>query len=277
MSKRIAKPDYNYSLETLHKEDVADKIFFGNDVLILKCIEGNATIQIVSEEHQFETGTNFLLLDSVMLKILSCSNDFTMNVLRFSSNFFNEIYAVLDSNFINVVVQNAPDLYSKEKMKLSDSFFEQLCLLYHQKEHTFRDKMAMNITKNYLYEIYEQTCGYTDNESVPASDSKDFLLNRFFDLCTEYHTVHRNIDFYTEKLNITGRYLFKLCKERMQMTPKESIDYFVTGTAKRLLLSEDLNNQQIADKLNFPDQSTFGQFFKRNVGMSPSEFRKKYK
>jgi len=63
----------------------------------------------------------------------------------------------------------------------------------------------------------------------------------------------------------------------MQMTPKESIDYFVTGTAKRLLLSEDLNNQQIADKLNFPDQSTFGQFFKRNVGMSPSEFRKKYK
>ena len=77
MSKRIAEPDYNYSLETLHKEDVADKIFFGNDVLILKCIEGNATIQIVSEEHQFETGTNFLLLDSVMLKIASCSSDFT--------------------------------------------------------------------------------------------------------------------------------------------------------------------------------------------------------
>ena len=31
--------------------------------------------------------------------------------------------------------------------------------------------------------------------------------------------------------------------------------------------------QEIAERLNFPDQSSFGKFFSRVVGMSPKEYR----
>ncbi|MBO7492628.1 MAG: AraC family transcriptional regulator [Bacteroidales bacterium] len=60
-------------------------------------------------------------------------------------------------------------------------------------------------------------------------------------------------------------------------TPKEFIHQFLIGQIKNALLTTEMTHQQIADQFGFPDQSAFGQFFKRQEGMSPSEFRKRYR
>lgn len=39
-------------------------------------------------------------------------------------------------------------------------------------------------------------------------------------------------------------------------------------------LNRRLRVQQVADILNFSDQSSFGKFFKKQAGMSPGEFKK---
>lgn len=110
-----------------------------------------------------------------------------------------------------------------------------------------------------------------------VSNYKNQHIDNFFSLCATEHIKHRNIEYYTGKLCISSRYLYKITKEVCKVTPKQIIDYYVSGTAKKKLLTTILTNLQIADELNFPDQATFGQFFKRNVGMSPSKFRNKYK
>lgn len=85
------------------------------------------------------------------------------------------------------------------------------------------------------------------------------------------------MQFYADELNISTRYLYKITMNVLKMTPKELVDYYVIAAAKKMLLTTILTNQQIADRLNFSDQSAFGQYFKRNVGVSPAEFRHKYK
>jgi AraC family transcriptional activator of pobA len=65
-------------------------------------------------------------------------------------------------------------------------------------------------------------------------------------------------------------------KETIHITPKQMIDYYLTALIKKTLLTTSLTFQQIADKLNFTDQSAMGQFFKRNTGMTLSEFRNKH-
>ena len=52
------------------------------------------------------------------------------------------------------------------------------------------------------------------------------------------------------------------------------IDESLIVEAKILLKTPDITVQRVADLLNFSDQSTFGKFFKKHVGLSPMEFRK---
>jgi AraC-like DNA-binding protein len=41
------------------------------------------------------------------------------------------------------------------------------------------------------------------------------------------------------------------------------------------MMQSNLTLKEISDKLNFPDQSSFGRFFKSNTGQSPKEYRKR--
>ncbi|MSB60929.1 helix-turn-helix domain-containing protein, partial [Paeniclostridium sordellii] len=45
---------------------------------------------------------------------------------------------------------------------------------------------------------------------------------------------------------------------------------------KALLSSSTLSIQEISDRLNFANQSFFGKYFKQHVGISPTEYRKKW-
>ncbi|WP_373283838.1 helix-turn-helix domain-containing protein [Pontibacter amylolyticus] len=49
----------------------------------------------------------------------------------------------------------------------------------------------------------------------------------------------------------------------------------IYSEARLLLQQPKLSVKQIADSLNFSDQSAFGKFFKRKSGVSPRQFRKK--
>ncbi len=219
----------------------------------------------------------YVMSGGVMLKFLECSDDFSITTLRFSSNFFNEIYPTLDGRVIEVMPLSAPDLYTKEGVELLDLIFRQLCCLHERQEYSYKNKILIHLVISYIFEIYEQTHRHIKNRMSFPLDHKSLLLDKFYCLCCEEHLYHRNIEYYAEKLNITSRYLYKLCQESFHMTPKQCIDYIISGNAKKMLLSTELSTQQIANELNFSDQSAFGQFFKRNVGMSPTDFRNKFK
>ena len=50
-------------------------------------------------------------------------------------------------------------------------------------------------------------------------------------------------------------------------------DSYVILEAKTLLKYSNMSVQEISYYLNFPNQSFFGSYFKRNTGMSPSQYK----
>ncbi|MBP5369261.1 MAG: AraC family transcriptional regulator [Bacteroidales bacterium] len=69
---------------------------------------------------------------------------------------------------------------------------------------------------------------------------------------------------------------YKICKTEAHQTPKDIINEFLTGEIQNTLLTTDLSIQELTDRFFFPDPTAFGQFFKRQTGMSPGEFRKRF-
>ena len=81
------------------------------------------------------------------------------------------------------------------------------------------------------------------------------------------------MSFYAKQLNITPKYLSSVVKEVSGKTAARWIDESVILEAKALLKYSGMSIQEIAYYLNFPNQSFFGSYFKRNTGMSPSQYK----
>ena len=84
----------------------------------------------------------------------------------------------------------------------------------------------------------------------------------------------RSVQFYADKLFVTTGHLTKVLKDVGGKTAGELIDDAVIMEARILLANPSLTITQVADELQFTDQSIFGKFFKKKIGSSPSKYRK---
>ena len=71
------------------------------------------------------------------------------------------------------------------------------------------------------------------------------------------------------------RYLSAIAQAVSGETAKNIIDKHVILEIKVLLESTDLSIQEIANHLQFPDQSLFDRYFKRHTDTSPQYYRRK--
>ncbi|UYW02326.1 helix-turn-helix domain-containing protein [Flavobacterium agricola] len=118
------------------------------------------------------------------------------------------------------------------------------------------------IETNYLQEI-------DDNPS-----REDVYFQQFLTLILKHYKTEHLVQFYADHIHITSHYLTQIVKKLTGQTVSDFIFDLLYSEARQLLKQPDLTVQEIADILNFSDQSAFGKFFKRKSGMSPLSFRK---
>ncbi len=113
-----------------------------------------------------------------------------------------------------------------------------------------------------------------NSESKMPRSRRTTYVNEFMRLVHEHHTRERSVAFYAGKLFISPKYLSLIIKESTGKSATDVIDSYVVLEAKNLLRFSGKNIQQVAYELNFPNQSSFGKYFKHLTGMSPSEYQR---
>lgn len=102
--------------------------------------------------------------------------------------------------------------------------------------------------------------------------SKDKLFRIFIELLNS-HTGKFPLSFYANKMNISSQYLSRLVFETSGTNASNWINRVVIMQAKLLLRKPKLTIEQIADNLNFPSLPYFCRYFKRETGLTPTEYR----
>lgn len=77
-----------------------------------------------------------------------------------------------------------------------------------------------------------------------------------------------------EMLGISQPYLYNIFMKKAAVSPKKYIDNVKLEKAKDLLLGTSMHLTEIANSIGIEDCITFSKFFKNNVGLSPTNFRK---
>ncbi|WP_111593406.1 helix-turn-helix domain-containing protein [Chitinophaga dinghuensis] len=111
---------------------------------------------------------------------------------------------------------------------------------------------------------------------VPAKKLQDerFHIIRKFNLLVEanFKTAHA-VSFYAELLHKSPKTLSNLFAIYNQKSPSQIIQERITVEAKRFLLYTEKSVKQITYELGFEDVAYFSNFFKKNTGVAPSDFR----
>lgn len=136
-------------------------------------------------------------------------------------------------------------------------------------ENRHQRDLVISCLRLFLYEA----CHYIENSNTAASSGYrgNELKNQFLALVIRSSREHRQVAYYADKLCVTPRHLTMTLQRILGRSAKEWIDDYVTLEEKIMLRSSGLSIQEIADQINFPDQSYLGRFFKHQTGMSPSQ------
>lgn len=107
----------------------------------------------------------------------------------------------------------------------------------------------------------------------PAPPRAAELATRFGRLITDPGRADRTVGSFARELGVSTGRLHELVKEATGRTPALLIRQQQTLEAKRLLVATELTVRQVAAQAGFPDPSYFCRFFRREVGVTPGEFR----
>ena len=113
-------------------------------------------------------------------------------------------------------------------------------------------------------------------DSTASSHHPKGRREELFRLFIEQLNTHRGkheLSFYAERMNISPQYLSRLVFETSGTAASDWINRSVTVQAKLLLRSSGHTVEQIAEELNFSTTPYFCRLFKREVGVTPSQYR----
>ncbi|MEE1896996.1 AraC family transcriptional regulator [Flavobacterium rakeshii] len=122
-----------------------------------------------------------------------------------------------------------------------------------------------------------QVAWQRDTNVVATSfNRKEMLSIKFFKLLIQNYREQRTPGFYATKLCVTKGYLNKAIREVTGKTVSKCMAEVLISEVKYLLMSSPHSIETISEQLHFNSVGSFCRFFKRQTGITPTEYRKEY-
>ena len=143
-------------------------------------------------------------------------------------------------------------------------------------DNPFRKGALLGYTQVLTYNSYKYllAADSDDEKTEVKSGRQQELYTQFMDEVRKSYTKERSISYYADVLCVTPKYLSQVVRRISGRFAGDWITDFVILEAKALLKSRKYTIQQIADMLNFANQSFFGKYFREKVGCAPTEYQK---
>lgn len=146
-------------------------------------------------------------------------------------------------------------------------------------DHTLKqedDSFTLYERKLLLLGLTYRICSIYNHKLVGGREvmgHKNEIFIRLIQLVEKHYMQERGVEFYADKLCLSPKYLSAIAKNVCGYTVQELIFKAIIRKSIAMLKNTQKNVQEISDEVGFPNASSFGTFFKKQMGVSPQQYR----
>lgn len=234
--------------------------------------KGEAKFMIDMKEYNVKAPFMFTIMSGKIIHHQYISPNYSATILVAANTFYSEI---LNNNALNrslaIFVNDMPVMELNDVSQMATN--EYLRLLKNAVKD-INNPMRLEVVKHLTLAMYY---GYGNRFLITPEKKNvsrnDDIMDQFISLVEQFHRKERGVKFYANKMCLTPKYISSVVNKISGKTASQWIDEAVILEAKALLNCTNMTIQQITIELNFPDQSTFGKYFKNITGLSPKDYR----
>ncbi|MBV5315533.1 MAG: helix-turn-helix domain-containing protein [Prolixibacteraceae bacterium] len=206
---------------------------------------------------------------------LELSNDIEGYIFIFTADFYllnrSNQNSLIEFPFFYTIHQDNPPLPldNENDIRFLESLFRQSIAEISQSGNYTIDLLRS------ILDLILTTCAarYKVSENMLNKGKGQILVKRFFHLLEENHQKNLSLNDYSGMMGVTPNHLTQTVKLLTGKTSSQIVKAKQLMEIKRLLVHTNLSVSEIANQLNFDDQSYFTKFFKRETGITPIQYR----
>lgn len=278
------------------KETIPDGSSIGNDIILFDrfadvplptencrmrslflalCTSGKAKYTLDTKERTVEANDVIIINEGQVVGDYLLSRDCSGIAIIFSYDFFYDIISnVRELPQLFLFSRTHPVFHlEEEEAECIKEYFYLIRKKVDGNANHFRKEVVSTLIRSLIYDVSNaiyriQQVGTTKNTHA------EHIFTNFMKLLEQNFRTERRVGWYAEQLCITPKYLSESVKAVSKRRPNEWIENYVTMEIRVLLKNTPLTIKEIAQQLNFANQSFLGKYFKEHVGMSPKEYRR---
>lgn len=181
--------------------------------------------------------------------------------------------------FFSYSANEALHLSPKEERQL-ELLIENIDLEYQNNQDSFSKGLIIS----HLSTLLKYANRFYERQFLNRKELSNDLLEQFKEQLSAYSDSGLlqekgipSIEQIAEQLSVSQRYLSDTLKKETGKTSTEHLQLYLIDEAKNILLDPHKTVSEVAYELGFEYPPYFSRLFKKKEGMSPSEYREKYR
>ncbi|CCX66768.1 dNA-binding helix-turn-helix protein [Prevotella sp. CAG:1058] len=193
-----------------------------------------------------------------------------------SRGFFNELMKdIHDMSMLIIFSRSHPVFKLKEdERRHVVNYFNLIKEKVDDEGNMFRKDVARHLIAAMICELGNAINRILAGKENIRHTRGESIFTDFIRLVGDNYKRERRVSWYSEQMCISPKYLSETVKNISGRAPNEWIDNYVTLELRSLLRNTTKSVKEIANEMNFQNQSFLGKYFKEHVGISPVAYRK---
>lgn len=245
-------------------------------LLIVLCTEGEVTFTLGGREQHMEAGDLFISFGEQIIQEEHADRNFHAKAFLMTRQFAQNCIVGLNMMwpYLLYLMKNPVLKMDSEEREWLENCYHLIRRRLSQMSGRYTREATVSLVRAFYFEICNLLDARVQPDQSGVQNRAYAIFDQFIRLLSQHFKQERSVEWYSNEMCLTPKHLSEVVKQVSGKTAGQWITTMVIIEIKNLLKHTTLSIKEIAQDMNFPNQSFFGKYFKNVEGISPSDFRK---